>query len=108
MRSLLGCGSPLQRFWVSPQEISQRPQNAGTTRRKMAVKVYQANKSLQLPDILRGGTRVDCGGVLGRRGRTCCQNHMTEYFRSWNGKITIFQIDGKASGGQGRKKNASK
>jgi hypothetical protein len=31
-------------------------------------------------------------------------NHVTEYFRSWNGKNTIFQIDGKASGGQGRKK----
>jgi hypothetical protein len=42
LKSLLGRGGPLQRFLATPQEISQRPQNAGTTRKKTAVKVHHA------------------------------------------------------------------
>jgi hypothetical protein len=52
--------------------------------KKMAVKIYHTKKPLQLLDILRGGTSFDCGGMLGRGGRTCRQNHVTKKFQSWD------------------------
>ncbi len=68
LKSLPGRGSSLQCFWAVPQEISQRPQNEGATRKKTAVKVHHAKESLQLLDILRGGTQVNwavCSAVGG-------------------------------------------
>jgi hypothetical protein len=60
LKSLL-CRCPIQCFGVAPQEICKRPQNAGATRKKKAVKVYHAKKMLQVVDILRIGTGVDRG-----------------------------------------------
>jgi hypothetical protein len=48
------------------------------------VKIYHTKKPLQLLDILRGGTSFDCGGMLGRGGRTCRKNHVTKKFQSWD------------------------
>ncbi len=55
----------MQRFWVAPQEFSQKPQNTkrGHNWEENGLKVHHTENSLQLRDILRDGTRVDCGSV---------------------------------------------
>jgi hypothetical protein len=75
----------------------------GTARKETAVKVYHAVKSLQLLNVLRGGTRVICGGVLGRRGGTYRQHRVLKKFQRWNSKNALLQIDGEAIGGQSGK-----
>jgi hypothetical protein len=67
----------------------------------MAVKVYHAKKTLQLPDVLVGG-----GGqfLFWRRGqllgpilspKSCGQG-----IPSWNSKNTFFQVNGESIGSQ--------
>ncbi len=42
--------------------------------KKSAVKVYHAEKTLQLFDVLRGCAIFNFGGVIGRWGRSCRRN----------------------------------
>jgi hypothetical protein len=56
----------------------------------MVVKVYHAEKMLQLLDILWGGTSFDCGSMLGRGGQTCRRNRVTKMFQRWDCKNTYF------------------
>ena len=58
---------PSQSFWVALQEVSERFQNFCTVGKESAVKVYHAEETLQLLDVLRSGALFDCGGLL-RRG----------------------------------------
>jgi hypothetical protein len=71
LQSLLGCGR-------DQSEAAKR----GCNQEKTAEKVHHVEESLQLFDILRGGTRVDCTGVLGCGGRTCSRNGVPKNFLS--------------------------
>jgi hypothetical protein len=63
LESLLCIGGTHQRFGPSLQEISQRSQNLSTVGQKAVVKVYHAEETLHLFDILRGWAVFDFGGV---------------------------------------------
>jgi hypothetical protein len=63
----------------------------------MAVKVYHADKTLQLLDVLGGGARFDYGGVSGRWGlilspKSCDQGG--------DCKNAFFKVDGETIGSQ--------
>jgi hypothetical protein len=64
LECLLCVNGPLQRFGPTLQEI--RFQNLCTLGQKTAVKVYHAEKTLQLLDILKGWAIFDFGSVIGR------------------------------------------
>ncbi len=72
----------------------------------MAVKVYQAQKSLQLFDILRGGGQELIAAVVLSQP-TRHWNHVPENFQSLSGKNSFFEIDRKAIAAR-VDKNASK
>ena len=91
---------PRQSLWVALQEVSERCQNPCTVGKKSAVKVYHAEESLQLLDVLRGGALFDCGGLLRRGGGTFRRNRVAKKFQGGDSKNTFFQIDGKAIGGK--------
>ena len=95
---------PNQSFWVAPQEVSERFQNFCTIGEKSAVKVYHAEKTLQLLDILRGGALFDCGGLLRRGGGAFRRNRVAKKFQGGHSKNAFFQIDGEAIGSQSREK----
>ena len=72
----------------------------GRKRQKETVKVYHAEKTLQLLDILRSGALFDCSGLLRRWGGTFRRNHVAKKFQRGESKKAFFQIDGLASGGK--------
>ena len=90
---------PSQSFWVAPQEVSERFQNFCTIGEESAVKVYHAEETLQLLDVLRGGTLFDCGGLLRRGGGAFRRNRVAKKLKGGNSKNAFFQIDGEAIGG---------
>jgi hypothetical protein len=100
---ILKSGGQLQHFLCYPSEDPSEVAKRGCNQEETAIKAHHAEESLQLLNILRGGTRVDCGSVLGHRSQTRCQNCVPEKFQSWNGKYTYVQIDGK-EGQPGQKK----
>ena len=66
---------PRQSFWVALQEVSERFENLCTVGKERAVKVYHAEETLQLLDVLRGGTLwgrnlppKPCGQEIPKRG----------------------------------------
>jgi hypothetical protein len=59
---------------------------------KTAVKVYHAEKTLQLLDAL--------GGLTSCQGQSCRQNHVTEDFQGRDCKNAFFKVDGKTIGHQ--------
>jgi hypothetical protein len=62
----------------------------GTIWQKAAVKVYHAEKALQLLDILRGWVIFDFGGVIGRWGCSCHRNRVAKNFKGGGCKNTFF------------------
>ena len=88
------------KFWVALQEVSERFQNFCTIGEESAVKVYHAEETLQLLDVLRGGALFDCGSLLRRGGGAFPRNHVAKKLKGWESKNTFFQIDGKAIGGE--------
>jgi hypothetical protein len=72
---------------------------------KTAVKIYHAEKTLQLFDVLRGWAEFDFGRVTGCGGCSCCRNHVAKNLQRGHCKNTFFKIDGKTIGGQGIEKS---
>ena len=99
-KSCRRCVGPSQSFWVALQEISERFQNLCAVGKKSTVKVHHAEETLQLLDILRGGTLFDCGGLLRRGGGTFRRNRVAKKFQRWDCKNAFAQIDGCTIGGK--------
>ena len=91
---------PGQSFWVALQEVSERFQNFCTIGEESAVKVYHAEETLQLLDVLRGGTLFDCGGLLRHGGGAFRRNRVAKKLKGGDSKNAFFQIDGEAIGPQ--------
>ena len=87
---------PRQSFWVALQEVSERFQNLCAVGKKSAVKVHHAEETLQLLDILRGGTLFDCGGLLRCGGGAFRRNRVAKKLKGGDSKNAFFQIDGEA------------
>ena len=86
------CVGPNQSVWVALQEVSERFENLCTVGQETVVKVYHAEKTLQLLDILRGSTLFDCSGLLRRGGGTFRRNRVAEKFQGGDRKNTFFQM----------------
>ena len=103
--NLLSGGGPLQSFGPSLQEICQRFENLGTIWQETAVKVYHAEKTLQLLDVLRGWAVFDFGGVIDPRGRSCRRNRVSKNFKRGGCKNTFFQVNCQTIGSQSIEKS---
>ncbi len=74
---VLHFGKPPERKWSTPMFLAPHFRdllegaNLHAVGQKTAVKVYHAEKTLQLFDILRGWAKFDFGGVIGRKGCSC-------------------------------------
>jgi hypothetical protein len=64
------------------------------------VKIYHAEETLQLFDILRGCPKFNFGGVSGHGGRPCRRNFVAKNFQRRNFENASFKIDGETIGGQ--------
>jgi hypothetical protein len=65
----------------------------------MPVKVYHAEKTLQLVDILRGWAIFGFGGVISRWGCSRRRNPVSKNFKGECCKKTFFQVDGEVIAG---------
>jgi hypothetical protein len=93
-------------FWPPPpQEIRQRLQNLSTIWQEAVVKVYHAEKTLQLLDVLRGWAILDFAGVIGRGGRSCRRNRVAKNFEGRGCKNTLFQVNCQTIGSQSAEKS---
>jgi hypothetical protein len=68
LEGLLHRGCPLQHFGPSLQEISQGAQDLYAFGQKTAVKIHNAEKTLQLFDVPRGWAKFNFSDVIGRGG----------------------------------------
>jgi hypothetical protein len=97
LEGLLSGGGRLQCFGPPPQEIRQRLQNLSTIWQEAAVKVYHAEKTLQLLDVLRGRAVFEFGGVIGRGGRSCRRNRVAKNLKGGGCKNTLFQVNPRSA-----------
>jgi hypothetical protein len=74
LESLLCGGSPLRCFGPSLQEICQRAQNLCAVGQNTEVKIYHAEKMLQLFDVLSGWAKLNFGGMIDHGGGSCRRN----------------------------------
>ena len=92
LESVLRRGGPNEGFWDALQEVSQWLENFCALGEKTAVKVYHAEETLQLLDVLRGSTLFDCGGLLRRGGGTFHRNRVAKKFQRGNWKTHFFKL----------------
>jgi hypothetical protein len=66
----------------------------------MAVKIYHAEETLQLLDILRGQAKFNLGGVGSHGTFPCYRNLVAKNFQRRHFKNSFFKIDSETIGGQ--------
>ncbi len=89
-------GRPKESFGCAPEEVCERFQNSGYAGKKSAIKIYQAEKPLELPQVRGGWEAVNSLHVAGERDNTTLTHHVPQELDGGGRESALGRINGES------------
>jgi hypothetical protein len=80
----------------APEEVCERFQNSGYAGKKSAIKIYQAEKPLELPQVRGGWEAVNSLHMAGKRDNTTLTHHVPQELDGGGRESALGRINGES------------